>query len=197
MNTALDPRTTDLSLAQADMRAAYWHGAFGVLCSALAWAAAAVTAALAKPQQAVWVLFIGGMCIHPLSMLLAKLAGRQGTHAKTNPLGSLALASTFGLMFGCALGLGVAMLKLEWFFPAMLLVIGGRYLVFATVYGLRIYWACGLSLALAGMALGMLMAAPSPELKAMGPLLGAFTGAAIEALFGAVLLRQGRANATP
>lgn len=188
--------TPNFAQAQADMRAAYWHGAFGVLASALAWSIAAGIAASGKPQQAVWALLIGGMFIFPVSMGLARLAGRSGMHQKTNPLGRIAMFSTFGLMAGCALALGVAMLKLEWFFPTMLLVIGGRYLVFTTVYGLRIYWACGLSLAAAGLALGALLAAPSPELKATGPFLGALTGALIETLFGAVLLQQGRATAS-
>ncbi len=31
----------------------------------------------------------------------------------------------------------------DWFFPAMMCVIGGRYLVFQSIYGARIYWACG------------------------------------------------------
>lgn len=195
MNQAtLAADTPDLAQAQADMRAAYWHGAFGVLCSALAWAVAAAVAAAAKPQQAVWTLLIGGMFIFPLSMGLAKLAGRAGMHEKTNPLGRLAMFSTFGLLAGCALALGVATQKLEWFFPTMLLVIGVRYLVFTKVYGLRIYRACGLALAAAGLVLGAVLLAPSPELKAVGPLLGAAAGAVIEALFGIALLVQGRTS---
>lgn len=193
--TASNPAdAADLTRAQADMRQAYWHGAFGVLCSALAWAAAAGVAALGKPQQAVWTLLIGGMFIFPASMVMAKLAGRSGMHEKTNPLGRLAMLSTVGLLAGCALALGVATQKLTWFFPTMLLVIGLRYLVFMKVYGLRIYRACGLALAAAGLVLGAVLAAPSPELKAVGPLLGAATGAVIEALFGFLLLRQGRAT---
>ena len=195
MDRGADPMintATDLASAQADMRAAYWHGAFGVLTSALAWAAAAGTAAWGKPQQAVWVLLIGGMFIFPASMGLAKIAGRTGVHQKTNPLGRLAMFSTVGLVAGCALALLVATRKLEWFFPTMLLVIGVRYFAFTAVYGLRIYWACGLSLVAAGLVLGAVLAAPSPELKAIGPLLGALAGAVIEALFGALLLLQGR-----
>ncbi|MBI3347127.1 MAG: hypothetical protein HY020_07940 [Burkholderiales bacterium] len=190
----LAPGGTDLAQAQADMRSAYWHGAFGVLASALVWSIAAGIAALARPQQAVWALLIGGMFIFPVSMVLAKLAGRTGMHQKTNPLGRLAMFSTFGLLVGCALALAVATQKLAWFFPTMLLVIGVRYLAFTKVYGLRIYQRCGLSLTAAGLVLGVLLAAPSPELKAIGPFLGALTGAVIESLFGAVLLLQGRLN---
>lgn len=188
----LSTSAPDLAQAQADMRQAYWHGAFGVLSSALVWAVAAGVAALGKPQQAVWTLLIGGMFIFPLSLGLARLAGRTGMHEKTNPLGRLAMLSTVGLLVGCALALGVATRKLEWFFPTMLLVIGVRYFAFTKVYGLRIYWSCGLALATAGLVLGAVLAAPSPELKAAGLFLGAATGAVIEALFGIALFVQGR-----
>jgi hypothetical protein len=39
----------------------------------------------------------------------------------------------------------------------MLLMIGGRYLTFAPMYGMRFYWVIGLVLAGAGLATGMLL----------------------------------------
>ena len=196
MDHSTDPiMSADLAMAQADMRRAYWHGAFGVAVSGWVWIAAAMTAAFGKPQQAVWVLLIGGMFIFPVSMAMAKIAGRSGMHDKANPLGGLAAASTFGLLFGCAIALGVATLKLEWFFPTMLLVIGGRYLVFPTVYGLRIYWVCGLVLAAAGLLLGALLAGPAPEWKLSGPFLAAVTGGFVETVFATLLFRQGYVSA--
>ena len=190
--TAPGPTPADLELAQADMRWAYWHGAFGVIASAAAWALAAATTALGKPQQAVWTLLIAGMFIFPVSMGMARLAGRPGMHQKTNPLGRLAMISTVGLVAGCGLALLVATRKLEWFFPTMLLVIGLRYLAFTRVYGLPLYRVCGLSLAAACLVLGALLAQPAAELKAAGPFIGALTGALVEALFGTVLALQGR-----
>lgn len=169
---------TDLSQAQADMRFAYCSGASGMLASSLAWLCAAIATGLASPQQAVWVLFIGGMLIHPVGVLISKLAGRPGNHSKGNPLGSLAWASTLWLVFSLPLAYGVSMLRIEWFFPAMLLVIGGRYLVFSSLFGMRIYWACGLALAAAGYILVQASASPAA---------GATTGAVIEAAFAVVI----------
>ena len=42
-----------VSHAQSDMRRGYYSGAAGILASALAWTAAAVTAALVSPQKAI------------------------------------------------------------------------------------------------------------------------------------------------
>lgn len=163
--------------SQTDMRNAYYSGAPGILASALAWSAAAATVALTSPQRAIWALLIGGALIHPVGVLLCRLFGASAKHSKVNPLGQLAGASTFWLIFSLPLAYGLGLRNPSWFFAAMLLVIGGRYLVFATLYGMRLYWALGLALALAGFGLGWL-GAPA--------LVVASAGAALELVFAAI-----------
>jgi hypothetical protein len=172
-----------LAHAQADMRSAYCSGGAGVLASSLAWAAATVATLKLAPMQAVWVLFVGGMLIHPVSIVICKLLGATGKHAKGNPLGMLAGATVFWLIFSLPLAYVVALYKIEWFFPAMLLVIGGRYLTFATLFGMRVYWVLGLTLAVAGYWLGKLLATPT---------ISAFAGSAIEMAFSAYILAMHR-----
>jgi len=118
--------TTDLGSAQADMRFGYYSGAAGVLASSAAWLTAALVAWQVSPKQAVWVLFAGGVLIHPVGVLIARMLGRPGRHAPGNPLAPLAFATTLWLIFSLPLAYAASMLRLEWFFPAMLLVIGGR-----------------------------------------------------------------------
>jgi hypothetical protein len=132
-----------------------------------------------SPEQAVWVLFIGGAAIHPVATVLCKLFGGSGKHTKGNPLGTLALASLLWLIFSLPLAYVVSLHRIEWFFPAMLLVIGGRYLTFHMLFGVRVYWLLGLALAAAGYLLGKSLA---------DPVVSAFTGAAIELLFAAYIL---------
>lgn len=68
--------------------------------------------------------------------------------------------------------------KPEWFFPAMMLVIAGRYLTFCTLYGLRIYWVFGIALAASSYLLIAFEAAS---------LVGAFVGGAVELAFAVVI----------
>lgn len=164
--------------AQADMRRGYLSGAPGVLVSGLVWLVAGVVAALHSERAAVVALLLGGAVIHPLAVVLTKLLGHSGKHSAGNALGGLAGEITFWLLAGCAIAYGVQVLRIEWFFPAMLLVIGGRYLTFQTIYGLRAYWACGAVLCVTGVALALTRA---PVVT------GAFAGACIEVLFAAVL----------
>jgi hypothetical protein len=175
--------------AQRDMRDGYYSGAPGVFASALAWVSAGIVASIDSPKHAVIALFIGGMFIHPLGMLIAKILGRRGSHTRGNPLGVLALEGTFLLLLCLPLAYVVSAYRLDWFFPAMLLIIGGRYLTFSTLYGLHIYRALGGCLALTAFALVALAATP---------VIGAFSGAAIELVFAALIYGASRrARAMP
>ena len=140
---------------------------------------------LVSATNAVWALFIGGALIHPVAVAMDKLLGRRGKHDTDNPLGPLAFASTIWLIFCLPIAYAVSTLNLSWFFPAMLMVIGGRYLTFATVFGLKTYWALGGTLAVAAYLLVRNDASPT---------LGAFAGSAIEFVFAAVLFVMARAR---
>ncbi|GAB3383704.1 DUF7010 family protein [Lysobacter fragariae] len=185
-SNSFDPSTTTIAQAQGDMRFAYYGGAPGVLTSATVWLVAALVSLQVSPERAIWTLFVGGMLIHPVAVLLTKAIGRPGNHRRGNPLGSLALASTFWLVMSLPLAYVVSRFRIDWFFPAMLLVIGGRYLTFSTMFGTRLYWACGGALALAGYWLARTSATPT---------MGAFTGAAIEAFFAIMIFVAARREA--
>ncbi|KAB7769981.1 hypothetical protein CEK69_11890 [Xanthomonas sp. LMG 12462] len=169
--------------AQWDMRRGYLSGSTGIVASATAWAVATAFAAFVTPERAIWSLLIGGMLIYPVSVLLCKLLGASGAHGEGNPLGQLAGASTFWLIFSLPLAYGLGLRQPTWFFLGMLLVIGGRYLVFASVYGMRLYWALGLALAASAIVLA-LCRAPAVFVVAAGAL--------IELAFGATAFTQHR-----
>jgi hypothetical protein len=177
---------TTLAAAQRDMRSAYLGGAPGVLVSGLVWAVAGCVATWISPEHAVWALFVGGIFIHPVSVLCVRLLGCSGRHTPGNPLGALAMATTFWMIMMLPLAYGVSLLRIDLFFPAMLLVIGGRYLCAQTLYGTRLYWVFGAVLALAGYGLA--------ELNAPVALNG-FAGAVIEAVFACLLLAGARREA--
>ena len=175
-----------LAAAQADMRQGHRHGAPGVLASGLVWLTAAAVAQWAQAASAVWALLLGGVFIHPLGIMLGKALGHPGRHRVGNPLAGLAMEGTLWMLAGIAIAVGLQALRLEWFFPAMLLTIGGRYLTFQTIYGLRIYWVLGAVLCAAGLALGL---ARAPVAQ------GALAGAAIEIVFAAAIFWRARRDA--
>lgn len=177
--------TTAIAQAQSEMRFAYYGGAMGIYASATAWFVAASVAIHYSATNAVWALFIGGMLIHPVSLVLNKIMGRPAKHSAGNPLGALALESTVWLIASLPLVFVVSLHRIEWFFPAMLLVIGGRYFTFSTLFGNRIYWLCGATLLLAGYVLVKSTASP---------IIGALTGAVIEMVFATVVFLMARSE---
>jgi hypothetical protein len=173
------PASLTFAAAQQDMRTAYLGGAPGLFVSGSVWAIAGAVCLTRSPQAAVWALYAGGVLIHPVSALLTRALGRSARHAAGNPLGMLAFATTIWMIMMLALVYGISLWRIDLFFPAMLFVIGGRYLTFATLFGRKLFWVCGAVLALAGYALAARHAPPAA---------GAFTGAAVEIVFGCILL---------
>lgn len=173
----------DMADAQSEMRQAYLSGSTGIISSGLVWLAAGTTGIFLTTNISMLVLFFGGTLIYPLSLFLAKRLGASAKHAKINPLGKLALETLAILFVGLFLAFTVAKFQSALFFPFMLLIIGARYLLFQSLYGLKVYWVLGGMLLLAGFAMVSLSASP---------IMAAFAGAAIELIVGALVLRQHR-----
>jgi hypothetical protein len=169
----------NIKQSQKDMRFAYINGAPGMFVSGVVWLISGVISYQVSPQASILALFIGGMFIHPLSMLIAKASKRPGNHTKGNPLAPLAIESTFLLFIGLFIAFSAFQLKPELFFPIMLMIIGGRYLLFQSMYGLKLYWFVGAALALSGMLCILLNAEFT---------LGAFIGAGIEIIVAILIL---------
>ena len=142
-----------ISDAQKDMYLSYANGSVGIIISGLVWLVGAIISFQYSAKQGVWALLIGGMFIHPLSVLLAKILGISGKHKKGNPFGNLAMEGTIMMIMCLPLAFILSLQRTEWFFQAMLMIIGGRYLTFASIYGSKIYWILGGVLAFAAYLL--------------------------------------------
>jgi len=170
-------------VAQRDMNYSYFGGATGVFASGIVWCIAGFTALLHSNNVSMLTLFFGGMLIHPIGMLLSKILKRSGKHKPENPLGKLAFESTVIIFVGLFLAFYVAQLKIEWFYPIMMLAIGVRYLIFNTLYGAKIYWFLGSFLMLAGVLCIVLNA---------NFMLGAFIGGVTEIIFSIIIFKQSK-----
>jgi hypothetical protein len=168
---------------QADMRRAYLWGATGIVTSGVVWLLAGLVAYLRDPQQAVWTLFIGASFIFPVSNLIDRLLGASGKHDPSNPLGRLAMEGTVWMLMCLPAAYVLAQFQITFFFPAVLMVISGRYLTFATIYGTKAYWALSALLGLMAM-IGVM--------QTLSPHAAAFGGAAVEICFGLLLRMRTR-----
>jgi len=160
--------------AQRDVRYAHLGGGSGMLVSGLLWLGSGAVALALGPKEAMVALTLGGVLIFPGALLLCRLLGRSGLLADGNPFGDLARESALMMVLCIPLAFAAAAVRIEWYFPAMLVVVGAHYLPFATLYGMRLYYALGLAMAGAGFALAFGGASFAS---------GAFVGGALELLF--------------
>jgi hypothetical protein len=178
------PKTDEInniSSAQSNMQQGYAHGSLGVLVSGTVWLVSALVAHYVSDYAAIWTLFFGGMLIFPLGLLLCKILGIPGKHSKVNPLGNLAMEGTFYMLMCIPMALLLSQQDPAWFFQGMLLIIGGRYLTFTTLYGKKAYWVLG---GLLGMAAFVLFS------FGMDSAVSALMGSIIEIGFGTFLFMQ-------
>ncbi|HSC54057.1 MAG TPA: hypothetical protein VLC98_10565 [Phnomibacter sp.] len=178
-------KTITFRLAQTDMCKGYANGSIGIIVSGLIWLISATISYQYSAKQAVWALLIGGMFIHPLGVFLSKVVGINGTHTKGNPLANLAMEGTIFMIMCLPIVFGLSLQHSEWFFQGMLLIIGGRYLTFASIYGSRLYWILGAVLGVAAYLLFYF------KVQSLGSLL---TGSLIEISFGLFMFFSYRRN---
>ena len=171
---------------QSQMRREHYDGAPGVLTSAIVWLSASGVCFLVGTLQGVWTLLIGGAMIHPISSLLTRVWVRPDAVASPNPLNQLAGASTVWLIACCIMAYGLYHLRSELFFPAMMVTIGCRYAVFATIFGLAVYWVLGL---------GLMIGAVLSFFLWLSPPIAALVGGLVELAFAFVLFRGAKASA--
>jgi hypothetical protein len=140
--------------AQREVRTVYLGGAVGAVVSAVLWLVSSAFGTWGSKNQAILAMIIGGPMIFPATMLGLKLLGRRATLSHGNPMGQLATQVAFTIPLAYPV-IGAAVLhNVNWFYPAFMVIVGAHYLPFVFLYGMKIYFALGGILVLAGWFVG-------------------------------------------
>src|SRR5207302_7084297 len=92
------------------------------------------------PKASILAVVIAGFFIFPLTQMLLRLSGRRRARvSKENPLHWLGMQVAFVLPFSMLLLVPVGYFRLNWFFPALMILLGAHYLPFATLYGMLMF----------------------------------------------------------
>ena len=154
---------------QFEMRSAFLGGFGGQLVSGIIWLIAAAVSLLVKPTIGMAALFFGSMFIFPLTQMVVRLIGRPGKVSKENGLWMLGSQTAFTVPINFLLVGAATLYKIEWFFPAAMIVVGSHYLPFITLYGMKMFGILAGLLVIAGAGLGLY----GPPIFSLG---GWFTG---------------------
>jgi hypothetical protein len=154
----------DIHDAQREMRLVYMGGFWGQLVSSVIWLSAATLGTWVSPRASILTVVIGGFFIFPLTLMLLRLSPRRASVSSKNPFTSLGMQVAFVLPLSMLLLVPVGLYRLNWFFPALMVLVGAHYLPFASLYGMRIF------LVLAGIliAMGVVIAVYFAETFSLG-----------------------------
>jgi hypothetical protein len=125
--------------AQREVRTVFVGGFWGQLVSSVIWLASAALGTWATPRLAILQILLCGFFIFPASQLLLRLSGGPATVSKENSLWQLGMQIAFTLPMTMLLLAPVAAFRLNWFFPALMVLLGAHYLPFTFLYGMRIF----------------------------------------------------------
>src|SRR3984893_14045191 len=137
--------------AQREVRSVYIGGFWGQLVSAVIWLVSAALGTWVTPKASILTLVIGGFFIFPLTQMLLRLSGRRASVSKENQFHYLGMQIAFVLPFSMLLLVPVGLYNLNWFFPALMVLLGAHYFPFATLYGMRMFLFLGGILIAAGV----------------------------------------------
>ena len=141
--------------AQREIRQAYVGGFMGQLVSGLLWLASAVAATWSSPRSAIVLIVVGGFFIFPLTRLGLALMGHRVAITPGNPLNGLAMQVAFTLPLSLPVVGAAALYRLDWFYPALMIILGAHYLPFVFLYGMRMFAVLSALLVSAGIVLGL------------------------------------------
>jgi hypothetical protein len=139
----------DIQDAQREVRSVYIGGFAGQLVSSAIWLVSAALGTWVTPKASILTVVIGGFFIFALTQMLLRLSGRRTSVSRENLFNGLGMQVAFVLPFSMLLLVPVGFYKLNWFFPALMILVGAHYLPFATLYGMRMF------LFLAGILIAM------------------------------------------
>jgi hypothetical protein len=157
--------------AQSEVRSVFVGGFFGQIVSSALWLGSAALGVWVTPRAAIIELALGGVFIFPVTQLLLRLSGRRASLANGNPLGNLAMQIAFTLPLSMLLLVPVTAFRLNWFYPALMILVGAHYLPFTFLYGMRMFIPLGAILVGGGVAVALYI----PGSFTAGAWIGGFT----------------------
>src|SRR5829696_4198015 len=148
-----------ISEAQLEIRTRFVGGFYGQLVSGTVWLTSAGLAVWHGPRASIIMLVVGGFFIFPATELLIRTIGERAPVSAANALRSLGMQIAFVLPLSMPLLLPVGLYRLNWFYPAMMILLGAHYLPFVFLYGMRLFAVLAAFLVGAGTLIAMYFSA--------------------------------------
>jgi hypothetical protein len=145
----------DIQDAQREMRSVYVGGFVAHLILSAIWLISAALGTWATPKASIVAVVIGGFFSFPLTQIMLRFSGHSVRVSSDNAFHWLGMQVAFVLPFSMLLLVPVGHYRLNWFFPALMILVGAHYLPFATSFGMRMFlFLAGILIAM-GVVIGL------------------------------------------
>ena len=141
--------------AQREVRTVFIGGFVGQAVSSGIWLVSAALAMWMSPKAGIIAVVLGGPLIFPLTQAILRASGRPAALSAGNPLGQLAMQVAFTIPATLPVVAGAALYRLNWFYPACMIVVGAHYFPFVFLYGMWQFWILGGLMVAGGVMIGM------------------------------------------
>src|SRR4051812_12909969 len=128
-----------ISEAQLEIRTRFIGGFYGQFVSGTLWLASAGLAVWQGPPASIIMLVVGGFLFFSATEWLIRTIGGRAAVGPATALVSLGMQIAFVLPLSMPLLLPVGLYRLNWFYPAMMILLGAHYLPFVFLYGMRMF----------------------------------------------------------
>ena len=139
--------------AQRECRMVFIGGFWGQIVSATIWLTSAALGTWSTPRAAIIGIVAGGFFIFPLTQLALRITGRKASLRPENPLSLLGMQIAFTVPISMLLLVPVTAYRLNWFYPALMILVGAHYLPFVFLYGMRMFAFLAAALVGAGVVI--------------------------------------------
>jgi hypothetical protein len=145
----------EVQIAQREVREVFLRGSVGQAVSGLIWLLSAVLGTWVSTRYAILALALVGAFIFPLTQLVIRSMGRKASLSKDNPLNALAMQVAFIVPLSLPVIGAATLYRLNWFYPAFMVVLGTHYMPFIFLYGMRSFAVLAGLLIGGGVVIGM------------------------------------------
>ena len=145
----------EIKSAQLDVQSTFLRGSVGQTVSGIIWLVSAMLGTWMSKEYAILVLVLAGMFIYPLTQLTLRLLGRPTGLPKGHPMNHLAVQVAFIVPLSLPLVGAVSLYNINWFYPALMLIVGIHYMLFIFLYGMWEFAILSAFLIGGGVAIGL------------------------------------------